>query len=162
MPNLTRLVEMHKRAIKSVIEQSDVQVTVRLPVAITAGSVNPFFGDPARENNITGKEIGPFNCLWYDAFSVRSSSPSGGSIERMVEQSAGQFREADAFIQVWLEDVITDPNDIYSLTYFDQALHVIVLNKRYKILGLAKTGLSTSSPYILTVALRGGLGYEDA
>lgn len=162
MPNLARLVGMHKQVIKALIDQSDVQVSIRLPIAQLPGATNPFFGNPARENNITGQTLGPFNCLWYDAFSVRSSSPSGGSIERMMEQSPGQFREADAFIQVWLEDVLTDPSNVYSLTYFDQALHIIIFKQRYKVLGVAKTSLSTSAPYILTVALRGGLGYEDA
>lgn len=162
MSVLTGTVNMHKRSLHRLINLSDVTLQIRLPVTNVAGTVNPLFGDLSRENNKTGDTVGPFNCLWYDAISAKSMGTGDTiGIEKVIEASPGQFREATAFAELWLQDVLIDQNDPLGPTWFDRALNVISLNRKYKVLGYAKLGLSVSVPYSLMVALKGGLGYDD-
>lgn len=161
MSMLDGAVSMHQKAIKRLIDGSSLSLIIRLPMPVTGTSVNPFFGDLTRERNKTGQEMGPYNCLWYDAFSVRSSAPAGGSIESVIEKAAGQYREADSFAQLWLPDLLVDANDQAGQLWLDRALDVLFQNRRYKVIGYTRTGLATVTPYIATVALRGGLGYDD-
>lgn len=162
MSNLyTRTAEMHKRSIKRLIEMSDVTLTIHLPVPVQVVSVNPLFGDFTRESNKAGETKGPYHCLWYDALTARTVSRTGdsASIERVVESSPGQFRDATAFAEVWMQSVLLDQNDPMSKTWFDKALFVSSNGQNYKVLGYAKLGLSVSTPYSAMVALKGGYGY---
>lgn len=141
---------------------SEVSLIVQLPVPPQTSNVNPLFGDMNREVSQAGETKGPYSCLWYDAYSARSMSRGEtGGIERIVESSAGQFRDATAFAEVWLQDILLDQNNPAGQTWFDKALFVICQGKKYKVLGYVKLGLSVSTPYSAVVGLKGGLGYDN-
>lgn len=156
-----KIVDVHKRQAKLLIRASDLTAVVRLPVAKTT-SGNPLFGDFSRETSTAGVEKGPFQCLWYDALTAKSMGKQDSKgVERIVENSPGQFREATAFAEFWLEDVLVDPSNPGGQTWFDQSQHVVVGGQRYKFLGYAKLGLSVSEPYLLMVGLKGGVGFDE-
>jgi hypothetical protein len=158
----SKVVEVHKRQIKTLIRASDVTAVVRLPVVQTPTG-NPLFGELSREGNTGGLEKGPYRCLWYDALTAKSMGKQDSKgVETIVENSPGQFREATAFAEFWLEDVLIDGSDAGGQTWFDKAMHVVVGNQRYKFLGYAKLGLSVGAPYLLMVGLKGGLGYDES
>lgn len=162
MSGLSRTVDMHKRSLKKLINMSEVDLTVQLPAPVQVNNVNPLFGDFNREISQAGETRGPYSCLWYDALSARSiSRAETGGIERVVESSAGQFRDATAFAEVWLQDILLDQNNPAGQTWFDKALFVICQGKKYKVLGYVKLGLSISTPYSAVVGLKGGLGYDN-
>lgn len=161
MSAIAGVVKLHQRSIQNLINASDITLTIRLPLPVNPSNVNPLYGDLSRERNKTGQQMGPYNCLWYDAFSVRSTSPAGSNIEAMLEKAPGQFRDATAFAQLWLADILIDPTDVMGQTWLDRAQEVISQGRLYRVMGYTKTGLSTAVPYIATVALKGGLGYDD-
>ncbi len=160
---LARTVDMHKRSLHKLISMSEVELIVELPVPRITTGVNPFFGDTTRESNETGERIGPFNCLWYDAYTAKSMGKSESTgIETIVESAAGQFRDATAFAEVWLQDVLLDQNNPAGQTWFDKALLVLSQGKKYNLLGYVKLGLSVSTPYSAVVGLKGMLGYDNS
>jgi hypothetical protein len=161
MINTAGAVTAHKKHVKGLIRGSTQEILVRLPAPVVSSGVNPLFGDFTREDADTGTERGPYKCLWYDALSARSMSSTGAGFETTVDRLAGQYREATAFAEMWLEDVLVDPLDISGHTWFDRAQTIVFDNMKYDYLGNVKIGLSTSAPYILLVVLKGGLGYAD-
>ena len=163
MRALKKAVEVHKRQIKRLIYSSDISLIVRLPVPPVSTGVNPLYGDFSRETQDTGIEKGPYPCLWYDAFAAKALSESDSrGMEQMVMQSVGQFKEATSFAELWLEDVLIDKFDPSGQTWVDKAKYVGSQGQKYQVLGYAKLGLSTTSPYILIVALKGAVGYDES
>lgn len=161
MSHISRTVDMHKRSLKKLIDMSEMSLTIKMPVPVQVGSVNPLFGNMNRETDTSGEEKGPYNCLWYDAYSAKTMGRAdSGGIERIIESSPGQFRDATAFAEVWLQDVLLDSNNPAGQTWFDKALHVVCQGKKYKVLGYVKLGLAVSPPYSAVVGLKGGLGYD--
>lgn len=160
MPQVNSLVQLHKQSVKGLIYNSDISLLIRLPAPIVSTGVNVLYGQPQRETLSTGDTKGPFKCLWYDALTAKTKGDNG--VETTISQLAGQYREADTFAEVWLQDVLVDTTDPYGLTWFDKARWVIIGNKRYKFLGSAKLGLATSAPYFLMIALQGAVGYADS
>lgn len=159
---LSRTVDMHKRSLRKLISMSEVELIVQLPVPPTSSGVNPLFGNMNSENNETGETKGPYSCLWYDAYSARTMGRGETSgIERVIESTPGQFRDATAFAEVWLQDVLLDQNNPAGQTWFDKALFVVCQGKKYKVLGYVKLGLSVSTPYSAVIGLKGGLGYDN-
>lgn len=162
MHALARAVNIHKQQIKRLIYSSDVSLIVKLPVP-TSSTGNPLFGDMTREGNEAGVEKGPFYCLWYDALSAKTLAESDSrGMEQIVLQSTGQFKEATSFAELWLDDLLINKADPAGQTWIDKAQYVASQGQKYSVLGYAKLGLSTSSPYILIVALKGGLGYVES
>lgn len=159
------IVNVHKRALSTLIKNSNVQITLRLAAPVTSVGVNPLFGDFNRELAKTGETKGPYNCLWYDALTLSRRSQlgmfRGKSMESTVEQLAGQYREADFFAELVLQDVLINQNDPHGLTWFDRAQWVINSGKRYKFLGAVKFSLSNSAPYAIVCALKGSVDYVD-
>jgi hypothetical protein len=159
MQILNGIVNVHKRSLESLIHGSELFLTIRLmPPRVTAG-VNLLYGDSSRESSKLGETKGPYKCLWYDALSARSFSDSG--IETTIEKLAGQYKEADSFAELWLQDILVTPDDYFGETWFDKAQIVVFNNKRFKYLGAAKLGLAITAPYIVMVALKGSVGYVD-
>ena len=159
--NYNKIVDVHKRQSKNLIRSSNLSAVVRLPVTQTS-SGNPLFGDFSRETSTAGVEKGPFQCLWYDALTAKSMGKQDSKgVEKIVENSPGQFREATAFAEFWLEDVLIDPSDAGGQTWFDKSQNVVVGQQRFKFLGYAKLGLSVEAPYLLMVGLKGSLGYDE-
>jgi hypothetical protein len=157
-----RTVQMHKNRVRRLISDSERTLTIKLPVPTQSSGVNPLFGNLNRETDVSGEEKGPYNCLWYDAYSARSIGVTNtGGIEKVVESTPGQFRDATAFAEVWLQDVLIDSNNPDGQTWFDKALHVVCQGKKYKVLGYVKLGLAVSAPYSAVVGLKGGLGYDN-
>jgi len=161
MINYSGAILVHKRHVRDLIRSSDQELTIRLPVARTSSEVNPLFGDMTREANDTGSTIGPFACVWYDALSARSMGASGTGFERTVETLAGQYRNATAFAEIWLDDVLQDTEEPAGRTWFDEAKHIVHLNNKYDFLGEVRLGLATAAPYIMMVVLKGGAGYHE-
>lgn len=159
MPSYASLVELHRSRIKQLIHSSDVECVIRLAAPKVTTNTNPLFGDFSRETSQAGETKGPFKCLYHDAFSARSISRSGSEVIKAV--SIGQYQEATSFLEIWLEDVLEDPYDISGLTWFDRADSVVIRNNRFNVLGSSKHGLSVADPYILLVALKGGIGIND-
>lgn len=159
------IVHLHKRALETVIANSEVQVTLRLAAPITQGVGNPLFGEFGRENAKTGETKGPYNCLWYDALTLNRRSQigmfRGKGMESTIEQLAGQYREADFFAELILREVLIDQNNPNGLTWFDKAQWVINDGNRYKFLGAVKFSLATSQPYAIVCALKGAVNYTD-
>jgi len=153
------LVELHRKKIKNLIHSSDVEALIRLAVPKIAVNTNPLFGDFTRETSIAGETKGPYKCLYHDALSARSISRAATEVIKNV--TIGQYQEATSFLEIWLEDVLVDSYDISGLTWFDRADSVIIRNNRYNVLGSGRHGLSVADPYILLVALRGGVGVND-
>lgn len=149
-------VAAHKKFSKELIRGSDQELLIRLPEPRITSGVNPLFGSSDREVGKTGDTKGPFKCIWFDALSARGTSSTGH--EFGVERLMGQFREATAFAEVWLEDVLEDLADNAGATWFDKSQDVIYQGKSYEHIGEVRTGLATSAPYILMVVLKGGLG----
>src|SRR5258706_10219356 len=100
---LTRTVDMHKKSLRKLISMSEVELTIQLPVPPDSSNVNPLFGNMSRETSQAGESKGPYSCLWYDAYSARTMGRGETSgIERVIESTPGQFRDATAFAEVWL------------------------------------------------------------
>ena len=152
---------LHKKHTKDLIRNSDQEVLIRLPVDRVSASVNPLYGDFDRETDSTGTEYGPFPCLWYDALSARSMSSTGTGFEQTIDRMAGQYRDATAFAELWLEDVLVDPKDVSGDTWLDRAKELVNDNKRFQLLGNVRLGIATTNPYILMVVLKGGVGYAE-
>jgi hypothetical protein len=160
MINIDGAVNVHKKHVKDLIKGSAQEVTIRLPVDRVSSGVNPYFGDSSRETDDTGDTKGPYKCLWHHALSARSvGSPTG--FETTVEVLAGQYRDATAFAEIWLEDVLTDEDDVMSPTWLDKAKDILYLDQKYDLLGESRLGLATAPPYILLVALKGSAGYNE-
>lgn len=141
---------------------SEVELTVVLPVPKVSTSVNPLFGDMNRATNVAGEVKGPYSCLWYDAYSARTMGKNDSSgIETVIESTPGQFRDATAFAEVWLQEVLLDQNNPAGQTWFDKALFIECQGKKYNLLGYVKLGLSVSTPYSAVVGLKGMLGYDN-
>jgi len=87
-----------------------------------------------------------------------SQSTSTG-INLTVTAAAGQYSEATAFAEVWLEDVLIDVTQPNGETWFDRAKEVLHDGSAYQVLGVLRTGLATVSPYLALVALKGSTGY---
>lgn len=155
---LNGVVQAHKQNLNSLIHGSELFLTVRLMPPRTSAGVNILYGDPTRETSKAGETKGPFKCLWYDALAI-ISGPRG--VEPIVQQLAGQFKEADSFAELWLGDVLVDTSDPFGNTWFDKAQAVVFNGKRFDYLGSAKLGLSTTAPYIIMVALKGAAGHVD-
>jgi len=159
------IVKIHKRALATLIENSGVQVTLRLAAPVVHTGVNPLFGDFNRETAKTGETKGPYNCLWYDALTLNRRSQTGmfrgKGMESTIDQLAGQYREADFFAELVLQDVLVDQNNPNGLTWFDKAQWVINEGNRYKFLGAVKFSLSTAQPYAIVCALKGAVNYTD-
>lgn len=161
--SLTRTVNLHKQSLRKLINMSEVQLIIQLPVPPETSAVNPLFGNMTAENSQVGETRGPYRCLWYDAYSARTMGRGETSgIERIVESTPGQFREATAFAEVWLQDILLDQSNPAGQTWFDKALFVVCQGKKYKVLGYVKLGLSVSTPYSAVVGLKGGLGYDNS
>lgn len=159
MPNLNGAVIVHKRSLENLIHGSELFLTIRLmPPRVTTG-VNLLYGDSTRESSKSGETKGPYKCLWYDSLSARSFSDSG--IETTIDQLAGQYKEADSFAELWLQDILITPNDYFGETWFDKAQIVVFNGRRFEYLGAAKLGLAITAPYVLMVALKGAAGYVD-
>jgi hypothetical protein len=152
---------LHKKHTKDLIRNSTQELIVRLPVELVSSNVNVLYGDFERETDSTGTEYGPFPCLWYDALSARSLSSTGTGFEPTVQSLVGQYRDATAFAELWLEDVLVDPKDISGDTWLDRAKEIVNENKRFQLLGNVRLGIATTTPYILMVVLKGGVGYVD-
>ena len=161
MVNVTGAVNAHKRHVKSLIYSSTEEVIVRLPVDLVDSGVNPLYGDFNRETDATGTERGPFKCLWYDALSAKSMSSTGSGFETVIQGMAGQYESATAFIEIWLDDVLVDISERSGATWLSRAAHIIYDKHRFEYLGDVRIGLSTTSPYILMAALKGGVGYDE-
>ena len=159
MPSYANLVELHRSKIKQLIHSSGVECTIRLAAPKVTTNTNPLFGDFSRETSQAGETKGPFKCLYHDAFTARSVSRAG--TEAIKNTSIGQYQDATSFLEIWLEDVLENPYDISGITWFDRADSVIIRNNRFDVLGSAKHGLSVADPYILLVALKGGIGIND-
>lgn len=159
MIRLDNAVKQHKRLTEQLIKQSSLSLTIKLPAPKVTGTVNPLYGDMTRERSKAGETKGPYKCLWYDALTATSTSSSG--VETTIETLAGQFVEATAFAEVWLNDVLVDPSNTSGKTWFEEGMYVIFNGQRYKYLGCAKLGLATSAPYFLMIALKGGAAYDD-
>lgn len=159
------IVKLHKKALATIIENSDVQITLRLAAPIVQTGVNPLYGDFGRETAKTGDTKGPYNCLWYDALTLNRRSQMamfrGKGMESTIEQLAGQYREADFFAELLLQDVLVDQNDPNGLTWFDKTQWVINHGNRYKFLGAVRFSLATSQPYAIVCALKGATNYTD-
>jgi hypothetical protein len=159
------IVKLHKRALSMVIENSNVEITLRLAAPVTSVGVNPVFGDFNRELAKTGTTLGPYKCLWYDALTLNRRSQMamfrGKGMESTIEQLAGQYREADFFAELVLQDVLVDENNVNGLTWFDKCQWVINRGNRYKFLGAVKFSLATAEPYAIVVALKGATDYVD-
>ena len=152
---------LHRKHTRDLIRHSGQEVLVRLPVDRVAVGVNPLYGDFDRETDSTGDTVGPFKCLWYDALSSRSMSSTGTGFEQAVSALAGDYRDATAFAEFWIDDVLVDPTDISGHTWLDRAKELVNDNKRFQLLGNVRLGLATTTPYILMVVLRGGVGYAE-
>jgi len=159
------IVKVHKKALATLIENSGVQVTLRLAAPVVQTGVNPLFGDFTRETAKTGETKGPYSCLWYDALTLNRRSQMamfrGKGMESTIEQLAGQYREADFFAELVLQDVLIDQNNPNGLTWFDRAQWVINQGNRYKFLGAVKFSLATAQPYAIVCALKGAANYTD-
>jgi len=158
--NVKGAVKAHRTHSKKLIRGSEQELTLLLPVARVSSNVNPLFGDPTRETDDSGSTIGPLKCLWYDALSAKSQSATGSGFEQSIQNLAGQYRDATAFAELWLEDVLTDPDDANSKTWFDEAKEIIYLGKKFQVLAEIRLGLATTAPYILMIVLKGGAGYD--
>ena len=88
-------------------------------------------------------------------------SSTGTGFEQTVDRLAGQYRDATAFAELWLEDVLVDPKDISGDTWLDRAKELINDDKRFQLLGNVRLGIATTNPYILMVVLKGGVGYAE-
>ena len=159
------IVKIHKKALSQLIENSGVQITLRLAAPVAQTGVNPLYGDFKRETAKTGNTLGPYNCLWYDALTLNRRSQMamfrGKGMESTIDQLAGQYREADFFAELVLQDVLIDQNDVHGLTWFDRAQWVVNSGKRYKFLGGVKFSLANAAPYAIVVALKGATDYVD-
>jgi len=159
------IVKLHKKALATLIENSGVQITLRLAAPVVQAGVNPLYGDFGRETAKTGQTLGPYNCLWYDALTLNRRSQMamfrGKGMESTIEQLAGQYREADFFAELVLQDVLIDQNDPNGLIWFDKAQWVINHGNRYKFLGAVRFSLATADPYAIVVALKGATNYVD-
>ena len=152
------IVNLHKRSLERLVSNSSVEITLRDAAPVVSVGVNPYYGSFNRETSKAGATHGPFRCLWYDALALGRRSKN---LENTVEQLAGQFREADCFAELILNDVLVDQNDSYGLTLFDRCQWVINDKKRYKFLGSTKFSLANSAPYAIIVALKGAVNYID-
>jgi len=158
--NLSGAVNLHKKQAKALIRSSEQTVSLRLPVDRVSVSVNPLYGEFDRETDATGAEKGPYRCLWHDALSVRAMSQGMSTgINLVVTEAAGQYSEATAFAEVWLEDVLIDVTKPNGETWFDRAKEALHDESAYQVLGVLRTGLATVSPYLALVALKGSTGY---
>jgi len=159
------IVKLHKRALAMVIENSNVEITLRLAAPVVTTGVNPLYGDFGRELAKTGTTLGPYKCLWYDALTLNRRSQMamfrGKGMESTIEQLAGQYREADFFAELVLGEVLVDQNDTNGLTWFDKCQWVINRGNRYKFLGAVRFSLATADPYAIVVALKGAANYID-
>lgn len=152
------IVNAHKRSLDNLIHGSELSLTVRLMPPRDTTGVNLLYGNPSRETSKLGETKGPFKCLWYDALTIALSVRG---MEATVSQIAGQYREADAYAELWLNDVLIDQSNIFGLTWFEKAQAVICNGQRFDYLGGAKLGLATTAPYIIMVALKGSAGHVD-
>jgi hypothetical protein len=157
--NLAGAVASHKKLIYNLMNQSEQELTIRLPVARVSSGVNPLFGDSTRETDKTGTELGPIKCIWYDALSARSTGITGYSM--LNELVTGQYKSATAFAEVWLDDVLIDPANPKGKTWIDKAKHIIYLDNIYEPIGEIRLGLATAAPYILMIVLKGAAGYDE-
>ena len=159
------IVKLHKRALAMVIENSNVEITLRLAAPVVTTGVNPLYGDFGRELAKTGTTLGPYKCLWYDALTLNRRSQMamfrGKGMESTIEQLEGQYREADFFAELVLGEVLVDQNDTNGLTWFDKCQWVINRGNRYKFLGAVRFSLATADPYAIVVALKGAANYID-
>jgi hypothetical protein len=158
MPRVGGAVALHKRQVKSLIDQSEHRMTILLPTERLSSNQNPLFGDLGREAAITsGTEIGPIACLWLDALSVGTGGTFG--IETVVTRMAGHYTEATIFAEVWLDDILVDVDVPDGDTWLDQAKMIKKGNYYFQLLGYVRVGLPTVSPYIAVIAMKGGSGY---
>ena len=153
--HLNGIINAHKRSLKQLIHESELELSIRLMVPRVTTGVNILYGDPSRETSKAGPIKGPYKCLWYDALSIGLSSRG---MEPAVAQLVGHYREADSFAELWLDDVLVNKNDIFGLTWFDKAQVVLFNGKVFDFLGAASLGLATTAPYIIMVALKGAVG----
>lgn len=160
MINVKGAVEVHKNHCFDLIRSSEQELTLILPISRTASNVNPLFGDFSRESDYTGTEKGPYKCIWHDALSARSVGPGTG-YEPTRELVMGQYRNATAFAELWLEDVLQDISEPSGKTWFDEAKTVLYSGKYFQSLGEVRVGLATAAPYILLVVLKGGGNDEE-
>lgn len=160
MIKTTGAVALHKRHCKDLIRNSEQEAYVRLPVDRVSSAVNPLFGDLTRENDVSGETVGPFKCIWYDAFSAKSLNQTTG-LEAERNLLMGQYKTATAFAEFWLDDVLIDQGEPLGKTWFSKAKHIVFLNQLYEPLGEARLGLATVAPYILMIVLKGGTGYDE-
>ena len=157
--NLKGLTLAYDQQTSQLIKGSSRELTLRLPVSRIASGVNFLFGDTTRETDDTGTVKGPFKCLWYDALSARSRSPSGH--ETVVQRLAGQYQNATAFAELVLKDVLVKTTDIEGDTWFDRSKDILSNGQKYKYVASVRLGLSVGSPVIIMVILEGGRGYAD-
>jgi hypothetical protein len=158
--NVKGAVKIHKKHTFDLIRGSEQEITVRLPVAKTSSGVNPLFGDFARETDYTGDEEGPFKCIWHDALSARAVGPGTG-LEPTRQLVVGQYKNATAYAELWLDDVLVDPSLKTGKTWFDISKVVVYEDKFFTVLGEIRTGLATAAPYICIIVLKGGSGYDE-
>lgn len=157
--------KLHKAALDTLIQNSNVELTLRDAAPVVSTGVNPYYGSLSRETSKLGAEHGPFRCLWYDALTLTRGSQTGmfrgNGLGSTIEQLAGQYREADSFAELSLAELLIDENDPYGLTMFDRCQWVINETKRYKYLGSVRFGLAVVAPYAIVVALKGSVGLTE-
>jgi len=159
--SLAGLRNIYDAQVKALIEGSNQQITLRLPVVRVSSNVNRLFGDTDRETDTTGTVKGPFNCLWYDALSATSRSATGSGHESIIQELAGQYQSAVAFAELRLADVLVSSSDTTGDTWFDRAKDVLYNGQNFKYVASVRLGLSIGAPVLLMIVLEGGRGYDD-
>jgi hypothetical protein len=138
----------HAAMAKRLIYDSANTVEIELPPARPAGTGASLFGDlvePKDEPTISD----PVPCLWYDARAI----PTASSLQAL--QLLGRYPSATAIAHVWLEDVLTDPEDVYSETLFHVGSRVVYHGRNYSTVAQERHGMANIPPYLLIVVLKG-------